>query len=150
MTMLSDDVLGKILDQQRVHGLQHFGSKLSDYEVLGHLGRGATAYVYRVRARKSESPSSDDQNQESEKQYALKVIDKEQIKKKNLEQRVKNEIEIQILLNNTKTSENGRIISKNELLYDPIVFLYHCFEDESNIYMLMEHCEGQELYQMIR
>lgn len=27
-----------------------------------------------------------------------------------------------------------------------IVELHHFFEDEQNVYLLMEHCPGQELY----
>jgi serine/threonine protein kinase len=56
--------------------------------VVGQLGRGATAYVYKVKSRNG-----------GDELYALKVIDKEEIVKKNLEKRVKNEIEIHILLN---------------------------------------------------
>lgn len=28
--------------------------------------------------------------------------------------------------------------------------LHHFFEDEQNVYLLMEHCPGQELYQFVR
>ena len=92
-----------------------FGSQLSDYEVLGQLGRGATAYVYRVRSRNSAH---------MDKQFALKVIDKDEIKKKGLERRVKNEIEIHILLNN----QFQLLASEN--VKNPIVTLHHCFEDD--------------------
>jgi serine/threonine protein kinase len=44
-----------------------FGSQLSDYEIIGQLGRGATAFVYKVRCRKSGQI------------YALKVVDKENV-----------------------------------------------------------------------
>jgi len=49
-----------------------FGSQLSDYEILGQLGRGATAFVYQVRCRSHGQ------------YYALKVVDKENLLKKNL------------------------------------------------------------------
>ena len=67
MKILSDDVLNQIVQLQKLYGLQHFGSKLSDYEVLGQLGRGATAYVYRVRARKVDGSVDEYQNQDTEK-----------------------------------------------------------------------------------
>jgi serine/threonine protein kinase len=80
-----------------------YGNSLSDYEVLGQLGRGATAYVYRVRSRNAHHQAQ---------QFALKVIDKDEIKKKGLERRVKNEIEIHIMLNTQfqliqKDTQNG-------------------------------------------
>lgn len=31
-----------------------YGSVLSDYEIIGQLGRGATAFVYQVRCRESQ------------------------------------------------------------------------------------------------
>ena len=58
---------------------------------MSQLGKGATAYVYKVRSRSDQS--------ETPKCYALKVIDKEKIKKLNLDKRVKNEIEIHLTLN---------------------------------------------------
>jgi len=53
-----------------------FGSTLADYEVMGQLGRGATAFVYQVRCR------------HSGKVFALKVVDKENLRAKNLTQRI--------------------------------------------------------------
>jgi polo-like kinase 4 len=57
---------------------------LSDYEILGPLGRGATAFVYKVRCKKSNLI------------YALKVVDKENLRAKNLTARIKQEIEVHI------------------------------------------------------
>jgi len=86
---------------------------------------------------------------ENKNQFALKVIDKEEIKKKNLGKRIKNEIEIHIHLN------RAQLLSldpkdKKEGKNQPIIQLYHCFEDQHNIYLLMELIPGQELYQMIK
>ena len=75
---------------QTENNLPKYGSKLSAYEVLGHLGRGATANVYKVRARDAG---------DSSEFLALKVIDKAEVRKKNLQVRVKNEVEIHIHLN---------------------------------------------------
>ena len=82
-----------------------FGSKLSDYEVIGQLGRGATSNVYKVKLRNDKESS-----------FALKVMDKDDIKKKNLEHRVKNEIDIHMTLNESKEKV--------------IINLLHCFEDD--------------------
>ena len=56
---------------------QQFGSALSDYEIIGQLGRGATAFVYQVKCRKSNQV------------YALKVVDKENLRAKNLTSRIR-------------------------------------------------------------
>lgn len=45
----------------------YLGSQLSDYEILGQLGRSATAFVYQVRCR------------QQSKVYALKVVEKENL-----------------------------------------------------------------------
>lgn len=63
----------------------------------------------------------------------MKVIDKDEIRKKKLEKRVRNEIEIHQVLNEKFDKMEGE---------SPIVGLYHSFEDDQNIYLLMEHCDG--------
>jgi serine/threonine protein kinase len=49
-----------------------FGSTLADYEIVTTLGRGATAFVYQVKCRRSGGI------------FALKVVDKENLRQKNL------------------------------------------------------------------
>lgn len=88
---------------------------------MGQLGRGATAFVYQVRCRQTQNI------------YALKVVDKENLRSKNLTARIRQEIEVH-----------------RQLKCDYIVELHHFFEDEQNVYLLMEHCPGQELYQFVR
>ena len=88
--ILTADIMHELAEFQTENNLPKFGSKLSAYEVLGHLGRGATANVYKVRMR--DAASADDF-------LALKVIDKAEVRKKNLQIRVKNEVEIHIHLN---------------------------------------------------
>lgn len=79
-----------------------FGCSLSDYEILGTLGRGATAFVYQVRCRKSFQV------------FALKVVDKENLRAKNLTQRIRQEIMVH-----------------RQLIDCPyIVKLHHFFEDD--------------------
>ena len=96
---------------------QQYGSVLSDYEIMGQLGRGATAFVYQVRCRQTQNI------------FALKVVDKENLRSKNLTARIRQEIEVH-----------------RQLKCPYIVELHHFFEDEQNVYLLMEHCPGQELY----
>ena len=54
--ILSQDILFALAEFQTENNLPKYGSKLSAYEVLGHLGRGATANVYKVRARDAGDP----------------------------------------------------------------------------------------------
>lgn len=79
--LLTEDLLNEVREFQKENDLPQFGNKLSDYEVVGQLGRGSTAYVYKVKPRQALSNSSQELISNS---FALKVIDKEEIKKKNL------------------------------------------------------------------
>lgn len=63
-----------------------YGSQLADYEVIKQLGRGANAFVYQVRSRQSGTL------------HALKVIDKENLRKHNLVPRIQCEIQVHSLL----------------------------------------------------
>ena len=56
------------------------------------------------------------------------MIDKNEVRKKNLSKRIKNEVEIHIHLCKQQY--------KSE--FQPILTLYHVFEDDANIYLLME------------
>ena len=55
--------------------------------------------------------------------YALKVVDKENLRAKNLMSRIKQEVQVH-----------------RQLQCQYIARLYHFFEDEQNVYLLMEHC----------
>jgi serine/threonine protein kinase len=65
--------------------------------------------------------------------YALKVVDKENLRAKNLMSRIKQEVQVH-----------------RQLDCQYIARLYHFFEDEQNVYLLMEHCEGSELYSYVK
>lgn len=82
------------------------------------LGNGATAFVYKVLSKATG------------KYYALKVLDKEKIVREKLQTRLINEIRIHGLMSGCPL----------------IAELYHSFEDESNVYMLIEYVEGVELF----
>ena len=60
-------------------------------------------------------------------------MDKENLRSKNLTARIRQEIEVH-----------------RQLKCAYIVELHHFFEDDQNVYLLMEHCPGQELYQYVR
>jgi hypothetical protein len=53
MQILTQNLLNQISDFQIENRIPKFGKKLSNYEVVGHLGRGATANVYKVRSREA-------------------------------------------------------------------------------------------------
>ena len=94
---------------------------IDDYDIGQLLGRGGFASVYRARERKTGLL------------YALKIMEKANIRKHNMESRVANEIKIQ-----------------SELLYEGIVQSYCHFEDAENVYMVLELCEGGNLYRYLK
>ena len=49
--LLTDELLREVTRFRTENNLPKFGDKLSDYEVVGQLGRGSTAYVYKVKPR---------------------------------------------------------------------------------------------------
>lgn len=94
---------------------------VDDYDIGQLLGRGGFASVYRARERKTGLL------------YAMKIMDKAHIKKHNMETRVQNEIKIQ-----------------TELKFEGIVE-FHChFEDSEYVYMVLELCEGGNLYRYLK
>jgi serine/threonine protein kinase len=62
-------------------------------------------------------------------QYALKVCCKDNLRAKKIEQRIFKEIQVHSSLKHPQIAE-----------------LLDSFEDEDNVYLLMEHFEGLELY----
>ena len=92
-----------------------------DYEIVEPLGRGAYSYVYRVK------------NRRNGQEYGLKVIDKTQLKRSVQVQRLMNEIQIQ-----------------SSLSHPNIVTMYHHFEDEASYYLILEFCQGGELFHYIK
>lgn len=59
----------------------------------------------------------------------MKIIDKQKLKKQSAVLRLRKEIEIQSTLD-----------------HEYIVKLLDFFEDESYVYIVLEHCEGGELF----
>ena len=94
---------------------------INDYDIGQLLGRGGFATVYRARERRTGHV------------FALKIMEKSYISKHKMENRVQNEIRIQ-----------------SELSNKGIVKLYRHFEDADYIYMVLELCEGGNLYKYLK
>lgn len=96
-------------------------ASIQDYEVVCPLGRGAYSYVYKVKLR------------HSQQEFALKIIDKGKLRQSNISKRLMNEIKLQSQLN-----------------HPCIVKLHHYFEDQENVYLLLELCAGGEFFTYIK
>lgn len=94
---------------------------IDDYDIGQLLGRGGFASVYRARERKNGLL------------FALKIMEKSYIKKHKMESRVENEISIQ-----------------SDLVYNGIVQLHCHFEDAEYVYLVLELCEGGNLYRYLK
>ncbi|KDO26369.1 AUR protein kinase [Saprolegnia parasitica CBS 223.65] len=95
----------------------HQGWKLTDFDIGKPLGRGKFGTVYLARERKSEHI------------VALKVLQKAQLVKNNVEHQLRREIEIQ-----------------SHLRHKNILRLYGFFHDEKRIYLIIEYAARGELY----
>lgn len=93
-------------------------SSVTDFEVLKSLGQGAFGKVYKVCHKKSRLI------------YAIKEMNKSQLKFNNMVEQVVNEVKIMYGLN-----------------HDNIIKLYNHFEDDKNIYLVIEFASGGQLYQ---
>lgn len=91
-----------------------------NFEILKLLGEGSYAKVYLIK------------NKTSNKLFAIKVIKKSSLKT--------NEEEDLLIM-------EKNILSKNE---NPFIINFYCsFQTTSNLYFLLEYCEGGELYSYI-
>ena len=70
---------------------------------------------------------------ESKKLYAGKVIDKQTLQKHRKKQKIQSEIQIH-----------------KQMVHPNIVKFEHFFEDESNVYILLEICQNQTLADLMR
>lgn len=91
-----------------------------DFELLKVLGRGSFGVVKKVRHKKTH------------KTYALKELDKKEIKDRRMTEQVRNEIKIMYSLNHPN-----------------IIKLYSHFEDDLHISLLLEFAERGQLYQSL-
>lgn len=96
----------------------------SDFETIKLLGKGDVGKVYLVHL-KGYPPT--------EQLYAMKVLDNEEMIRRNKQQRI--QMEKQIL----------------EITHHPfIVTLYATYEDDNNFYLLMEYCPGGEFFRVLQ
>jgi serine/threonine protein kinase len=94
---------------------------LKDFDIGDMLGSGAFGQVYKVT------------HKISKRVFALKVIEKAKIKKNKMENQIQNEVKIMYSLDN-----------------EHIVRLFNHFEDEQNIYLVMEFAEEGQLMNKLK
>ena len=99
----------------------HPAMDLDCFDVGQLLGRGGFASVYRAR------------NRRTGKVCALKIMEKETIRKHKMEDRVVQEV-----------------IIHARMRFPGIVRFSGHFEDEENVYMVLELCEGGNLYRLLK
>ncbi|KAL4454926.1 hypothetical protein ABPG74_006308 [Tetrahymena malaccensis] len=92
-------------------------SNINDFDGQKVLGKGAFGKVIRVLHRKSQLI------------YAIKEINKKNLKLNNMVEQVTNEVKIMYSLN-----------------HPYILKLYNHFEDDTNIYLVLEYAQGGQLY----
>ncbi len=96
-------------------------SKLFEYKIGGPIGTGRFGNVYLARKKGTQ------------KDVAIKVINKSQLKREKLEHQIDREIEILSLVN-----------------HENIIQMIDHFEDEDRIYIVTNYAEGGELYQKLK
>jgi serine/threonine protein kinase len=95
--------------------------KLSDFQMTAKLGQGAYGKVVKVKSKNS--------NQE----YAMKIVSKQFIKNLNMIDQIRTEIDIMCVLRHPN-----------------IIELLTYFEDNRNIYLIIEIAEESHLYQKLK
>jgi len=96
-------------------------SSIDAYDLGQYLGRGAFAAVYRARNRKTGQD------------VAIKICNRPRDEDQGWISRMQNEISIH-----------------SKLKHPNIVSLYECFECEHHVYLVLELCEGGNVYQHLR
>eukprot|EP01083_Nonionella_stella_P277696 944116_1 len=96
-------------------------SEIRHYEIGELLGKGAFSYVNKAT------------HKPDRKSVAIKIIDKNQMRAQGLLSRIISEVEIH-----------------SQLRHPHIAELYHCFEDEESVYLVVEYCERGEMTHLMR
>jgi len=94
---------------------------LNDFEIGKPLGKGKFGSVYLARER------------ESKYVVALKVLEKSQLKRANVEHQLRREIEIQ-----------------SNLRHSNVLRMYGYFYDQQRVYLILEYSPGGELYKQLQ
>ncbi|KAL4482968.1 hypothetical protein ABPG74_018994 [Tetrahymena malaccensis] len=111
----------EINEQERNSLFNSLSAQLSDYIISHPIGSGAGSLVVKVKSIKTK------------KEYAIKVVDKQSQYYKSAYKRLKNEIEIHL-----------------DLKHKNIVKMIKSFEDSENLYLVMEYCEGGDLFHYLK
>ena len=106
-----------IINTKGIENNSDIGNKLSDFEILQILGKGAYGFVAKVKSKLNL------------RIYALKKYDSEYLTKPEAKKYVINESIFMKQLNN----EN-------------VVRLYNNFKDKDDLYLVMEYMDGGDLY----
>lgn len=96
-------------------------SGIADYDIGQLIGSGGFATVYRAIAR------------ETSDEVAIKIMNKQHLREMKMTKRVQAEIAISL-----------------QLQHPHIVHSYCSFQDDNNIYLVMELCENGNLYRYIK
>eukprot|EP01123_Difflugia_compressa_P008599 TRINITY_DN2609_c0_g1_i1.p1 TRINITY_DN2609_c0_g1~~TRINITY_DN2609_c0_g1_i1.p1 ORF type:complete len:455 (-),score=80.69 TRINITY_DN2609_c0_g1_i1:10-1176(-) len=95
--------------------------RLKDFEKIKLLGRGSVGHVYLVRLKGTDQL------------YAMKVLEKQEMIKKNKVKRVLTEREV------LATSDHPFIVT-----------LYYSFQSKDKLVFIMQYCAGGEFYRLIQ
>ncbi|KAJ3204106.1 hypothetical protein HDU67_009773, partial [Dinochytrium kinnereticum] len=103
-----------------------FATSINDYELGEMLGRGGFGFVFKARGRLGTSA-------QAHRDVAIKMIDKRLMRAANMSRKVANEVEVHW-----------------SLQHPSILRLLTYFEDDENVYLVMELCENGELYRYVQ
>ena len=107
----------------------------SNFTKLKVLGKGDTGKVFLVKANFNllENLDKSSASEEEERFFAMKVLDKAEMLKRNKVRRVLAEREILVTVD-----------------HPFIVTLYYSFQSETKLYFVMDYCAGGELYSLLQ
>eukprot|EP00927_Polykrikos_kofoidii_P011926 TRINITY_DN15102_c0_g1_i1.p1 TRINITY_DN15102_c0_g1~~TRINITY_DN15102_c0_g1_i1.p1 ORF type:complete len:646 (+),score=112.75 TRINITY_DN15102_c0_g1_i1:37-1938(+) len=95
--------------------------ELEQFEVIREVGKGSFGLVKEVRKRDTGDP------------FAMKVLDKQHIVERNLQEQLKREVLIQLRVNHAN-----------------VLRMHYYFEDTSRIYCLLEFADGGQLFRYLK
>ena len=104
-----------------------FPDAIDSYFLGPQIGKGAFGQVYQATLSTTGSKAVNNMR------FAIKIIDKQLVMTNELIQRVKNEVSIHSTLDHPN-----------------ILRLFHFFEDDRNVYLVMELAEKGELYKLLK
>lgn len=108
---------------------------IDDFTLLSVLGKGSYAKVILVRKK------------DNQQVYALKVLKKLNVQKKNQQTKVQDERQILV---NIIILLPSHLNDQIEVNHPFIVKLYHTFQNERKLYFALEFCPGGELFSLLQ